>query len=290
MSRAQATNGMLAAKLRWFYTNEMPQCEAFPSNNFLELVQNMSTELRRQRTPDVVTVGLRQIEQVFSNMDTPNTDSENSIQDANVARPSVITFTNKGGDVVSNAAVLSWNAVDVFYEVPGGGSRVHISDLPTDLQQAFKYNRKKADIFKAREQSRQGIIAAEKSVAGERLAAQVANAKFADSVKATKVAVCGRVIQKMNDGTLLVDSGSAYYGQNWWYTSDGIKGVWGTVLVVGDSQAVDGDTVCLTVYPDGEWTYTTVTGASKTVRRFQCYGGLVTHVVTEEEVQRMTTR
>jgi hypothetical protein len=57
-----------------------------------------------------------------------------------------ITFTNKSGLIISNAAVLSFNAIDVFYEVTGGGARVHLADLPPTLQQQFGYDPHKASV------------------------------------------------------------------------------------------------------------------------------------------------
>jgi hypothetical protein len=56
----------------------------------------------------------------------------------------LITFTNKGGEVISNAPIISTSAVDLFYEIPGGGARVHLADLPLEVSARFGYNPLKA--------------------------------------------------------------------------------------------------------------------------------------------------
>jgi hypothetical protein len=53
--------------------------------------------------------------------------------------PDAITFTNKTGDVNANAHVLGHNATEVFYELPGGGARVKLAELPPSIQHDFHF-------------------------------------------------------------------------------------------------------------------------------------------------------
>lgn len=57
-----------------------------------------------------------------------------------MAQPATISFTNKAGEVFSNVTVIGSSPTEVYYEVPGGGARVKLADLPPQLQQAFHYD------------------------------------------------------------------------------------------------------------------------------------------------------
>lgn len=60
------------------------------------------------------------------------------------AQTNTITFTNKSGEVVRDAKVLAIWPSDLFYETPGGGSRVHLADLPPEVSSRFGYDSLKA--------------------------------------------------------------------------------------------------------------------------------------------------
>jgi hypothetical protein len=102
------------------------------------------------------------------------------------ADTNTITFTNQAGAVVSNAHVLSHNAVDVFYEAPGGGLRVHLADLPPDLQAAFHYDPAAAASAQRQQQARQ--IAVNQARARAAAAQAQAAAQMAAIVRAQAAA------------------------------------------------------------------------------------------------------
>jgi hypothetical protein len=51
--------------------------------------------------------------------------------------PDSITFTNRAGQIAANARVIGRSATEIYYEVPGGGARVKLADLPASIQRDF---------------------------------------------------------------------------------------------------------------------------------------------------------
>jgi hypothetical protein len=265
-------------------------------------IANLPMELQRRYGYDPVAAQRFLNSNAISSLFYVNLDGDGApaVAVSNVAfahassQTKFITFTNKTGEVITNAAVLSWNTVDLFYEVPGGGARVHFTDLPPDIQKRFGYDPVKGQSDAQREAIRKKYIADDiadrRAIDAERLTAQREQSQLMEAVSATKVGIYGRIIQKMEDGTMLVDSGSVFLDGGKWHENDGTPGVWGTCLLVGYSQGVDGETVHVVAYPDGEWTYTTVTGAARTVRRFQYNPNAVSHVASQDDIQHMTNR
>jgi hypothetical protein len=203
-----------------------------------------------------------------------------------------ITFTNVDGAVISNAPILSVNAVDVFYELPTGGGRVHLADLPTNLQARFGYDPAKANAAKAARSAKEHAEAQQTAATRHRVALDLSEKLFLEKVRQTKVGIYGRVIQTIREG-LLVESGSeaSYNTLNWWL-GDGSPGANGTCLFVGypGPRVVDGEIVNAAAYPDGFFTYTTVSGAQKTVRRYNFDPEWVLEVATPREMSLITNR
>ncbi|HEX3718913.1 MAG TPA: hypothetical protein VH595_13170 [Verrucomicrobiae bacterium] len=75
-----------------------------------------------------------------------------------MAQPATISFTNKAGEVFSNVTVIGSSPTEVYYEVPGGGDRIRLADLPPQLQQAFHYDPSK-DIPKPSSAPRTNAVA-----------------------------------------------------------------------------------------------------------------------------------
>jgi hypothetical protein len=50
-----------------------------------------------------------------------------------------ITFTNKAGEVISNAPLITMTGTMLFYETPSGGGDVKLAELPPALQKQIGY-------------------------------------------------------------------------------------------------------------------------------------------------------
>lgn len=206
--------------------------------------------------------------------------------------PQTYPLINIGGKCYTNATVSKLNCAMAMVTWDDSGVQVAITNLPLELQRRYGYDAIAAQWHFLLDDSRnmltQQLLDKQKTAAAEALSRTRANQANYDAVVSTKVCLWGRIIQKMSDGTMLVDAGSeSRYGYR---GSDGSPGAYGTCLLIGYSNGVDGELLNVIAYPDGEWTYTTVTGASKTVRRFQLYGGMVTHIATPDDILRMTTK
>jgi hypothetical protein len=204
------------------------------------------------------------------------------------AQTNLITFTNKAGEVISNAPIISVNAIDLFYEVPGGGARVHLADLPPDLQQRFGYDPVKAQAATQKIQEIHQAQAAAAVDAAQSAAETKARQAYMAKVLKTKVNVYGRIIQNLADGTMLVDSGSECFGYEMFCAQDGTPGAWGICLLVGCNKGIEGEKVNVIAYPNGVYSYTTVSSASKTVRRYTLNPNWVMQPASESDMQLIT--
>ena len=119
----------------------------------------------------------------------------------------------------------------------------------------------------------------------------------------------GKVIQKI-DGRLLVDSADTrkeeyqrqeienlYIYPNYivnhgpvTFFTDGVQVYDGLCLLTdyaSEGNVVDGDVVRTAAYPNGKYTYTAVSGNSKTVRQFTCNANLVLAAPDENELKNI---
>lgn len=201
-----------------------------------------------------------------------------------------ITFTNKSGEVISNAVVVRWTLSMLYYETAAGGGGVKLADLPVFLQKRFDYSETNAAL-------EQRVVALKNRLAALRAVDELQAAKDAAQAKAwrakldkTKVGIAGKVVQKIADG-LLINSGADFsYNTAWWAMPDGTPGACGICLLVGYSGAVDGEGVLVEAYPNGTYQYTTVMGAAKTVRRYEFDPAAVLTPATPEEMSKITNR
>ena len=180
-----------------------------------------------------------------------------------------ITFTNKGGVVLSNVTVTKTDGVRLTYAVPAGvgGGVVQLADLPGEMQKRFGYDPEKSVLAAAKEagirqRDRQQQIA---------VAEAEADKKLREEVKGKANFLGGTVLQKV-DGGLLVQ---------WSQT---------TIYFLEDhpryKDLLDGDTVRLApratsismpigsyefnMWPIGSYEYVTVVGTKSTIRKFTC--------------------
>jgi hypothetical protein len=117
--------------------------------------------------------------------------------------PDAITFTNKTGEVIMNAHVIAHNASEIFYELPGGGARVKLADLPRDIQKDFHY-----DPVAAIEADR--AAAAKKAAADAKIAAdkqssynKLISSRETSAEKKISVTLSGQVFQVCETGALI---------------------------------------------------------------------------------------
>lgn len=200
-----------------------------------------------------------------------------------------ITFTNKSGMVFSNATVVRIDANKLIWRLGVAGGVIKLADLPDEVRARFGYNpvlAASADRAESERRSRQlqnqALWAAEDA---RRDSIAKAKKQLIDSSRT----VAGKVIQKLPDG-LLVDSGAEVMAEvgktEFTYGKYSVSSVTHTGVGEGNqpgttclglvllqdhprySDMVDGAYVKVIAYPIGQYQYTTVQNASKTVRKF----------------------
>jgi hypothetical protein len=213
-----------------------------------------------------------------------------------IAETNTLTFTNKAGGVIKDAPIISFNAKDVFYRIGSGGGTVHLADLPADLQKRFNYNRTNAAAFEKKAAAHKQAMIAQLADAGNIQEINRLSKSMLDDVKKTKMYITGRIIQRL-DRRLLVDSASEFsriggpplYGRISSWTVGGVPVYDGTCILTGYfSSAIDGDVVSTVAYPNGTYTYTAVSGAEKTVRRFTVNPDDVSTLTTDADMLQLT--
>lgn len=181
-------------------------------------------------------------------------------------QPEVISFTNKAGAEFTNVTVISYNDVEVFYELPGGGGRVKLSELPAWMQKDFHYDPVKAA-------AKERVAAEKKAAISERLFAEVldsadkiAAAREEAAVKKTGVKIAGEVFQVCDGGVLIqYDAYIEQIGDTGYrrYASMGF------VEDCDRSKLADEQAFATTfLYPVGTYRYSTAAGSFKTVKKF----------------------
>jgi hypothetical protein len=223
------------------------------------------------------------------------------------AQTTNITFTNKTGEVFTNAPVMSFTATTVYYETPSGGGGVKLSDLPPALQKLFNYDPAKAAAERAAKAERTRALAVRQAAEREAISQASAAKAWREKVGKTKVAIYGKIIQRLDIG-LLVDGGSEERGVTYssWSTKastgygtsqhiafsrpDGTPGAWGICLLIGPARGIDGEMVNTNAYPDGTYTYKTITGAQKTIRRYNMDPAAVQTIASPEELDSIINR
>jgi hypothetical protein len=80
--RSEMTNAMIAAKLRWFYTNQVPEAEEPKSNNISERVGMLAGQLMRAKNDEITIAGLNMLKQSLAAMTNPTTPTEEDMKQA----------------------------------------------------------------------------------------------------------------------------------------------------------------------------------------------------------------
>jgi hypothetical protein len=208
----------------------------------------------------------------------------NSLAQTN-STPIVISFTNSFGDYITNAQVVSWNANKLIYRCPGGGGTIRLDKLPQDLQIRFNYDPAKAakadQADQIQKENYQRYLAAQEK-------AQELDLQKKILIQKSRT-ISGRILQKLPGG-LLVESGQEEIDQvgHTDVEYDEMRTVTSRTVSVREgntpgaeclglvfledhpryAQLVDDNVVVILAYPDGQYTYTSVAGGQKTVRRF----------------------
>ncbi len=218
------------------------------------------------------------------------------------AQTNTITFTNQSGVVISNAEAVKISDNKLLYRIPSGGGIVMLSNTPPDIQRKFNYNPAKAaqadevDKQKHEAQLRQD----------QQAAAAASLAEYRRRIASSSMMVEGEVLQKLDAGLLVDSATEAKRRQREWDESVGHYSAGGEVKYVDQtthlqlynglclltdyprtSSIVDGDVVRAVAYPNGEYSYTAVSGGSKTVRQFTCDINQVVRVPSPAEQNQM---
>ena len=205
-----------------------------------------------------------------------NTDSSGCVTNANLLTP--FTVTNSAGEVFTNAVAVKLMPNKLIYSTPNGAmGTLRLDALPTDLQERFGYDPSKA--------------AAADEIDGQKKTAQlqhdrrvaIALQQKADYERMAKIVMAGCrtidgiVVQKIGAG-LLVDSTfkhevSIQRGETRINATKERPFV-DEVILLKDyhkyGTAVDDDYVGTIAYPMGDYTYTSVQNASKTIHIYTC--------------------
>ena len=213
-----------------------------------------------------------------------NTDSQGYVTNATLLTP--FTLTNSAGNIVTDAVLVKLTPNTFLYKTPRSEAFQRLDSLSKDLQEKFGYNPSKA--AQADELDRQKYAA--QLQRANAAAAAAALAEHRSQIESSRMIIEGDVIQKLDVG-FLVDSATQIKRIDLeWRASVGLS-----TSVIGDgryydptthiqifnglclltdypkaSSVVDGDVVRAFAYPNGEYSYTAVSGGSKTVRQFTC--------------------
>jgi hypothetical protein len=201
------------------------------------------------------------------------------------------SFTNKYGEV-THAVVLRVEPDGIVYKYLSGGAgggKVSFTNLPAELRERFGYD-PDASASYGRLQIEKRQQEAERVRAAQVLAAERARAEATQKrVQAGSRTVSGKVLQKLSEG-LLVDSGADFLAKVGDTSTTITRGAifkrktvaftevnepralcLGLCLLQDDPRyrsIVDGDYITVLAYPIGQYSYTAVSGGTKTVRKF----------------------
>ena len=220
---------------------------------------------------------------------------------ANAGEPSLITFTNREGRAFTNAEVFKVDPSGIFFRYAGTSvGRIEFPDLPANIQKQLGYDPAKAADFLVEQKRKETAQKMAQQERAKNYAAQLAAQKRLREVALTRIGIRGKIIQKTAEG-LLVNSGS----EEWSRISAAERamgaspGGGGAVIFAcfdgvclltdfaGADKMVDGEVVETSAYPNGQYTYTTVQNASKTVRRFTANPAKVVSLASPEEMKAM---
>jgi hypothetical protein len=206
-----------------------------------------------------------------------------------------VSFTNSEGKIIPDARITATNSVTLYYETQDGPAHIRWADLPPEVQRRFGYNPAQgAEAEKALVARKQAIAQAAANAAVTRRVEKEQRERTANAEK-IKMIIQGRVIQRISAG-LLVNSASELrkqvqhypgegYGTRHWEFG-GVQVFEGLCLLTDvEGGALDGDIINCTAYPNGNYSYTAVSGGEKTVRRFTANPARIAQMPSEREME-----
>lgn len=210
-----------------------------------------------------------------------------------VADDLIVSFSTTDGRLFKNVKIIS-SAPDgivwVSTNTPAGG-KVKFSDMDSATANRLGYDRDallKHEKAEERRRVQDALVLRRSYEAAERKKRIAALEKY-------KVGIYGEVLQKLQGG-LLVLSGtrarlknprSVLGARTTKYTLNGVTVYNELCFLEGYTnynKAVDGDLVMTFAYPNGQFSYTAVSGGSKSVRRFTCDPEAVERLPTKGEM------
>lgn len=200
-----------------------------------------------------------------------NTDSQGYVTNSALLFP--FTLTNSSGDTISNAVLVKLTANKFIYKYPPGGEGVaRLDSLPKDLQEKFSYNPTNAAFADKMDAQKKEKQAEHDNQAADALAREADVERRAKIVVQGCRTVDGNVIQKIDAG-LLVDCDReefTLHPRDHYVDPTKEKPLVRELILLehytNSDGIVDGDFVGTIAYPMGTYTYTSVQGASKTIR------------------------
>ncbi len=224
-----------------------------------------------------------------TNTANPSTSLPEPPTPASPSTPVPKDWTVDGRDY-HNVTVTQVDADRVHIMFDGGLGTLMLADLPPDLKKAFNFDpdaAKKAQVQREADQqaSERGYAALDAARAKEEAARAAKEATATRLANRPKAYLMGAVLQKVPDVGLLVDcempevtadsSASIGGGGNVYVPQTGCpKGVnqaYGTFLLTGypnEASLVDGSAIKTVAFANGTYSYTSVTGANKTVASY----------------------
>lgn len=220
-----------------------------------------------------------------------------------------ITLTNRAGRVFENVRILQTNVDGLIWAFTNraGGGKIAYSELEELVARQFGFDPAQAETAKlAAERRRQADLRQRRDFQN----AMADQQRLLDLQK-YRVGICGEVLQKVSDG-LLVLSGSESRKSSAALDSElqSVLRPGARILPGGKSsftigyapgymelclltdytnyfRVVDRDVVTAVAYPNGEYSYSAVSGGRKTVRIFTCDPAKVERLPTREEWARI---
>lgn len=215
----------------------------------------------------------------------------------------IATFKNLNGRVFENVKIISRapdGIVWVSTNGPAGGGKVKFSEMDADTAARFGYDRDALKKFEEDQKRRR----TQDLAAAYRQQQLVEEKKRIAELESFRVVIHGEVLQKVSDGLLVVAGSEPRRELDASMRKDGLypsgRGRMSQIIngkrvpiyselcllthYTNYARVVDRDIVFAIGYPTGEYSYTAVSGGSKTVRRFTADAQQVDRLPTRAEM------
>jgi len=185
-----------------------------------------------------------------------------------------LTFTNKSGKVYTNALVTSVSQDRVIWRDGASGGSVRLTDLPAAVQKRFGYDSAKAANVESQRADNAALRREAFAKAKDEALRTAELKKKTDEVEAARRLIAGSILQVLDDGILVRHGtmGNEIIRQAQQRAGGRSYGSLNTELVmiteVDTSNLVDGANARAWVYPLGTYSYTSVGGGMKTIKKY----------------------